>query len=235
LSTPLESLNVGVSTNGGTSWQNVWQWVGFNPGPTQHTIDLSGSIAGEPNVMLQFKWDSGVLGGGDTWQIDNVQLEVFGGGPPPGDPPGPAGNPNPADGASGQSVDSDITWTAGSLAASRGVYFRHQRSADRWRFQGNQAGTATIPARSNTPTYFWRIDEVSSDGTTPGATGVSPPKSSRSKPCTWPAWPATRCRNPGAAGLLPSTSLSRTRAARPNPVSRLMGAGATALPAAPAA
>ena len=167
----LESLNVDVSTNGGSNWQNVWQWTGFNPFPTLYVLDLSATIAGESDVMIQFRWDSGVLGGGDSWQVDDVQLEVFGGGPPPGDPPGPATNPTPGDGAVNQGIGTDLDWTAGADTDSHDVYFGSGLPLGPGDFQGNQAATGFDPGPLDyTVTYYWRIDEVNANGTTTGAT-----------------------------------------------------------------
>ncbi len=167
----LETLNVDVSIDGGSSWQNAWQWLGFNPFPTLYTLDLSGSIAGQSNVKLQFRWDSAGDPQGDTWQVDNVQLEVFGGEPPPGDPPGMASNPSPANGAAGQGVDPLLSWSAGTLADSHDVYFGTTGALTGADFAGNQTDDnfAPGPLEYDT-TYFWRIDEVNADGTTAGTT-----------------------------------------------------------------
>ena len=204
----LESLNVDASTNGGTSWQNVWQWTGFNPFPTLYTIDLSGTIAGQPNVMLRFRWDSGVLGGGDTWQVDNVQLEVFGGEPPPGDPPGPATGPSPSNGATGQGVDTSLSWTAGSLAESHDVYFGTGNPLTAGNFQGNQPGTTFDPGPLEyATTYFWRIDEVNDDGTT---TGVTWQFTTEAEPLDPPAPASNPSPANGATGLGVDTDISWT-------------------------
>jgi hypothetical protein len=166
-----ETLNVDVSTNGGSTWQGAWQWMGFNPFPTLYTLDLSSRIAGASAAMIRFRWDSSFDGGGDTWQVDNVELEVFGGEPPPGDPPGPAANPSPSNGAAGQSVNTDLAWTAGALTDSHDVYFGTGNPLTGGDFQGSQAGTTFDPGSLEyATTYYWRIDEVNGDGTTAGST-----------------------------------------------------------------
>ena len=81
--------------------------------------------------------------------------------------PGQAGNPEPADGAPEVDIESDLSWTAGSYAASHDVYF----------------GTSNPPAlrvhltaaifepgtMAYLTKYYWRIDEINSTGKTIGA------------------------------------------------------------------
>ena len=76
----VETINVDISTDGGSSWSNVWQHAGFSNVPKHYSLDLSGSIAGQASVVLRFRFESGFLGAdGDFWQIDDVRLETFGG------------------------------------------------------------------------------------------------------------------------------------------------------------
>lgn len=162
----LESLNVDSSTDGGSNWSNLWQWQGFNPFPTQYALDLSAAIAGQPSVMLRFRFDSEGWIDGDYWQIDDVQLEVFGGDPPPGDPPGQASSPNPVDGATDISTSVSLAWTAGTDTDSHDVYFGTSTTPA---LQGNQTGTSYSPGiLADSTTYYWRINEVNGDGTTIG-------------------------------------------------------------------
>lgn len=169
----LESINVDISTDGGSGWSNVWQWQGFNPYPTNYVLDLSGVAAGQASVTLRFRFDSHGDIQGNLWQVDDVELEIFGGGLPPADPPGQASNPSPTDGAIEVSVDGELSWTAGSDAISHDVYFNGV-------FQGNQPGTSFDPGTlTDTTPYGWRIDEVNDAGTTIGlvwsfTTGVAP-------------------------------------------------------------
>jgi len=79
-------------------------------------------------------------------------------------PPGVATNPSPADGATGISVNRTLEWTPDALASSHDVYFG--TSLD---FQGNQTTTTFDPGTlSPLTTYYWRVDEVNSVGTTTG-------------------------------------------------------------------
>lgn len=162
-----ESLNVDVSTNGGTGWFNVWKYQGFSLYPLRYVLDISSAVAGQSSVMLRFRFDSEGWLSGDFWQVDDVQLEVYGGGPVPGDPPGQASGPNPADGASGLGIETVLSWTAGTDTDSHDVYFGISATPA---FQGNQAGSFYNPGTlADSTTYYWRINEVNADGTTTGA------------------------------------------------------------------
>ena len=165
-----ESLNVDASTDGGSSWSTVWRFQGFNPLPTRYVLDLTASIAGASSVMLSFRFSSEGGISGDYWQIDDVELEVFGGAAP-ATPPGPSSTPIPADGDGGIPLNADLSWTAGADADSHDVYFGTSTPLGVGEFQGSQPG-ATFSPGPLLPgtTYYWRIDEVNTDGTTPGCT-----------------------------------------------------------------
>jgi hypothetical protein len=83
-------------------------------------------------------------------------------------PPFPAGNPNPQDGTVGHAFDTDLSWTAGANAVSRNVYLGTNPSPGIDEFRGNQTGTIFDPGDLANGTYYWRIDEVNTDGTTTG-------------------------------------------------------------------
>jgi hypothetical protein len=80
--------------------------------------------------------------------------------------PGTASSPSPADSATDVAIDADLSWSAGSGATSRDVYFG---TTSPGASQGNQTATTfdTGTMDSNT-TYYWRIDEVNAGGTTTG-------------------------------------------------------------------
>ncbi len=84
-----------------------------------------------------------------------------------------AGKPNPADGAECVLIDTDLSWMAGVSAASHDVYFGSDETAvanattDSPEFLGNQTElTYQLDPLENNTTYYWRIDEVESDGAT---------------------------------------------------------------------
>jgi predicted outer membrane repeat protein len=95
-------------------------------------------------------------------------------------PPYQASNPNPADGATEVVTTVALSWTAGSGAMSHDVYFGTTSPGE---FKGNQTNTTFDPgAMAPGITYYWRIDEVSTWGTTTGevwsfTTIVGPPPS----------------------------------------------------------
>jgi hypothetical protein len=78
----------------------------------------------------------------------------------------PASNPNPADGATNVSATPLLIWTPGAGAASHDVYFGTESPGT---FQRNQTEATFSPGILLTnKTYYWRIDEVDSNGKTTG-------------------------------------------------------------------
>jgi hypothetical protein len=125
-------------------------------------------------------------------------------------PPGQATTPPPANSATGVSINADMSWTAGSGATSHDVYFGTDSTPDSGEFQGNQAGTTYDPGTlSANTTYYWRIDEVNSYGTT---TGV--------------VWSFTTLDVPGQA-TNPSPANSATDVSTSADLSWTAGSGAT--------
>jgi len=81
--------------------------------------------------------------------------------------PGQAGNPSPSHGAGGVTIDADLSWTAGANATSHDVYFG---TISPGVLQGNQTGvTFDLGTMEEGKTYYWRINEVNTYGTTTGA------------------------------------------------------------------
>ena len=95
------------------------------------------------------------------------------------DLPGQASNPNPANGAVDVDTDIILSWTPGTYAVSHDVYFGFGTEYPGYpeypeypfsrEFMGNQTSTQFDPGRlRGDTTYFWRIDEVNSNGTRTG-------------------------------------------------------------------
>ena len=85
------------------------------------------------------------------------------------DPPGQATNPSPSNGVTDVSTSTSLSWSAGTNATSHDVYFGTDSSPDSGELQGNQSGTTFAPGSLATnTTYYWRVDEVNSVGTTTG-------------------------------------------------------------------
>ena len=168
----LETISVDVSTDGGVSWVEGWRNADGNiHDPSRIVTDLSGSIAGESNVMLQFHFNSNGVPQGDLWQIDDIQLEAFEATTPLENLPDPASGPIPADGATGVEPGSDIAWTAGLQTDSHDVYFGTASPLGAGEFRGNQVETSYEPGPLDlNTTYFWRVDEVNAEGTKRGCT-----------------------------------------------------------------
>ena len=165
----LESINVDVSTNGGTNWTEAWTLRGFDPLPGTKVLDLSGFAAGQASFTLRFRFDSESEIQGNLWQIDDVEFEVFGGSVQPPEPPGLATGPNPGDGASGLGLNTQLSWSSGAGASSHEVYFGTSEPLSVIDYRGSQANTIFNPGPLDyATTYFWRIDEVNADGTTQG-------------------------------------------------------------------
>ena len=82
-------------------------------------------------------------------------------------PPAAATSPAPGDGATSVSGTTNLSWSAGSGATSHDVYFGTTSNPG---FVGNQTATSYDPPGLLDPqtTYYWRIDEVNSSGTTTG-------------------------------------------------------------------
>jgi hypothetical protein len=83
--------------------------------------------------------------------------------------PGPASNPSPIHTASGVSTATTLTWSAGAGATSHKVYFGTSSSLNSGQLKSTQSGTTFNPGTlSSGTTYYWRIDEVNTQGTTIG-------------------------------------------------------------------
>ena len=125
----------------------------------QSQIDVTGAAAGT-TFLVRVGGYNGATGQGT--------LTVTETSPPP---PGVATNPTPADGATGVSVDQDLSWTAASGAASYDVYLGTDPALGLFLgdFQGNQTGTTRdVGTLDYSTTYYWRIDSLNGGGITIG-------------------------------------------------------------------
>ena len=84
--------------------------------------------------------------------------------------PGKATNPIPENGQLDiNRKDVALSWTAGSGAASHNIYLGTSSELGQGDFVGNQTSTSYEPSVLRKGiTYYWRVDEVNSDGTTTG-------------------------------------------------------------------
>jgi len=155
------SINTDLSWTAGTGATSHDVYFGTtSPGDFQGNQPGTTFDPGTLSYSTAYYWridevnDSGTTTG-DVWSFTTV--------PPL---PGQATDPSPDDGVSDVSINTDLSWTAGSDATSHDVYFGTTSPGD---FQGNQPGTTFDPGTlSYDTTYYWRIDEKNVSGTTTG-------------------------------------------------------------------
>jgi beta-lactamase superfamily II metal-dependent hydrolase len=170
------------------------QWL-TDPGTINHSADIavSGKVDIEDFAALASDWgqipdaefkanwtdasyDPGTLGGSTTyyWRTDEVSSSGTATGTVQSfttraSQPTEAINPSPTNGAANVPINADLSWTAGLGATSHDVYFGTDSTPDAGEFKGNQPSTTYDPGTLvNNTTYYWRIDEVNSYGTTTG-------------------------------------------------------------------
>ena len=66
-----EVADVDISTNGGSSWTNLWRKTGNYRGPQTVTLDIS-SYVGNSNVMVRFHYYNANYEW--WWEVDNVEI-----------------------------------------------------------------------------------------------------------------------------------------------------------------
>lgn len=80
-----------------------------------------------------------------------------------------ATSPNPADGTGGFGKQLTLGWQAGAGATAHQIYFGTNPAPGSLEYQGQQTATNFMPASlALGTTYYWRVDEVNSNGVSPG-------------------------------------------------------------------
>ena len=98
----------------------------------------------------------------DSLYVDLLTIDVT----PLSGPPLAAGNPSPANGADGTTLNPILTWSAGGGATSYQVSFGTTLPEAA---QGSQTDTSFEPGGLLPwTTYFWRVNSINSNGTTTG-------------------------------------------------------------------
>ena len=183
-------LNTSVSWTAGSGATKHRVYFGTDPTPDsgEYKGEQSGTSYNPPGNLsadttyywrIDSKNNQGATRTGDVWRFRTS------GSPPGGTKPGRATNPYPSHGATNRGLNTSVSWTAGSGATKHRVYFGTDPTPDSGEYKGEQSGTSYNPPGnlSAGTTYYWRIDEKNSHGTTEGhvwrfTTGDVPDKGS---------------------------------------------------------
>ncbi|MDD5134417.1 MAG: hypothetical protein PHP01_03275 [Phycisphaerae bacterium] len=135
---------------------------------TAGTLIVDGDYTTTINTYLGNGWITAYGGSGSL----NVSFNVPNAGKTtvtatmPTNPPTKASNPNPPNSATGVAILPTLTWTAGTGASSRDVYFGTSNPPA---FRQNQTAVTFSPGvLQNNTLYYWRIDEKNVQGTATG-------------------------------------------------------------------
>jgi len=157
------------------AWYLFGAW-GFNPMAYEYheTVDFNadGRIDFKDHSILTKYWDQnepsvdvGPPPSGDG-RVDSKDLRILAQYWLRGNSPGQAGNISPLNGAINVDPNADLSWSAGTGAASHDVYFGTSNPPP---FVHNQIATAFAPGTMAIgTTYYWRIDEINPWGATIG-------------------------------------------------------------------
>jgi len=66
-----DTTQVDISTDGGTSWQNVISYSSDTSNSVSEYLDVSSTAAGRPDVRIRFRYTSSI---GNYWLIDNFNI-----------------------------------------------------------------------------------------------------------------------------------------------------------------
>ena len=112
------------------------------------------------NTLYYWRVDSANVSGTTTGTVWSFTTELL------TTPPGLASNPSPGNGENFVSPYADFSWKAGSNAVSHDVYFGTNNPPP---YFGQTTGTTFDPGVLTTnATYYWRVNENNSVGTTTG-------------------------------------------------------------------
>ncbi len=126
------------------------------------------------NQMNAWQNDCGITGGfmwlydefDNSPQVSQYASAINTALAPPG-PPDAASNPSPSSGASGVSTNTSISWQSGNGAVSHQLFFGTTNPPS---LIGTQTANSYDPGNLMTATtYYWQVNEVNSQGTTPGS------------------------------------------------------------------
>ncbi len=145
---------------------DVYFGTNETPGANEFMQNQTGtqySVASlEPATTYYWRIDvveAGTVRTGDVWSFTSAPLTAY--------------NPDPYDGARWINLDTTLTWSAGMTAQTHDVYLGTDEDAvanadySSDEYQGNQEQTAFDPGLLQAKTtYYWRIDEIESDGVT---------------------------------------------------------------------
>jgi len=166
----------GWSATGYTHGNNTWLHCQLVLDCSNRKYSIVLQPLGElPRVYGPYNWDPGTTAADSIMFIinpqagtsffDNVVVSYA----------AKAKNPSPANGATGVSVTPTLTWTAGTGTTSHNVYLgtSQARVASATRFSDEYKGNCVSPSFSagtllNGATYYWRVDEIGSNGIAKG-------------------------------------------------------------------
>ncbi|MGD8357039.1 MAG: Ig-like domain-containing protein [Lysobacterales bacterium] len=151
------------STSGSGGWSPMVVVSAATSG--YQSFDIGDGVSGTVYVRVT---DSDTTSGNTVYSTVSVDQMYFDTPAPVTEAPGMAAAPEPADGAGGVPVTSMLSWSAGLNADSHEVYLG--TSAGGLALVSTQSATSFDPPGNLTAgqTYYWRVDEVNTIGTTTG-------------------------------------------------------------------